>query len=80
MNVDLLLLKYADVKKREDKCYAVAKSYSIDKGDIVLLKENGRPLEVLDVARFVSEDVISLMLVKNRIGEVASAYASKEYK
>ena len=78
MSVDLLLLKYADTKKREDKCYAVAKCYAVDKGDVVVLKEGGRQLEVLNVARCVSNDVISIIREKNRIHTVKSAYMITE--
>ena len=68
--VDLLLLKYCDVKKRSDRCFAVAQSYAVDVGDLVLVEDSNRQLEVVKISRGINFDTVSIIEEKNKLHKV----------
>lgn len=68
--VDLLLLKYCDVKKRSDQCIAIAKSYAVDVGDQILIENRNRTLEVIKVSRNIDFDAVDIIGSKIKIHKV----------
>lgn len=74
---DVVVLKNMHVSKREHLCYATAASGYVDVGDVCFVSGRGDFFKVIDIAKSVHKDVLSVLLHRNRVYQVDRKFGGK---